>query len=157
MSDVWSFVPCAGGELESWLAKLADADLAFLGRDTMVEPTAAILARFERTGAQVFTVHGAGGPAGLFGVMTSELNPYQGVLDVVLPDAEAQSYVDVISAAVTFCRSRLALRSVLRLEQSRDQRAEHFEQAGMRPVGTLTGAHYSAGAYHDQRVWAGET
>jgi len=154
----WRFTPCADEELMRRLAELADAGMAFLGRDTVIEPAAAIRARLDCTDTQLFTVASSDGdPVGIFGVTTSSLNPYQAAIDVALPGADQQTYLEVIAAALRLCRSHLAIRTILRFEQSRDDRTEHFDRAGLRLLGTLREASYAEGGYHDQRVWLGAT
>ncbi|SDW50384.1 hypothetical protein SAMN05421504_101765 [Amycolatopsis xylanica] len=148
------FPPCEGNELAARLGELADAGMAFLGRDTLTEPIGMLRARFTRDGTRLFAVRGS---AGLFGVTVSTLNPYQGEIDIALPGADEQSYSDTIAAVLRLCRSHLALRSVLRFEPNRDDRAAHFERAGLSLLGVLRGARYTGGAYHDQRVWRGVT
>jgi hypothetical protein len=154
MSDELRFPPCSGAELADRLAELADAEMAFLGRDTLTEPIGMILARFERAHARLFAVRGV---SGLFGVTVSPLNPYQGEVDVALPGAGAECYVDTMVAAVQLCRTYLNVRTVVRFEPNRDDRADHVERAGLKPLGVLRGARYQDGAYHDQRVWLGVT
>nr|WP_042193677.1 hypothetical protein [Kibdelosporangium sp. MJ126-NF4]CEL20842.1 hypothetical protein [Kibdelosporangium sp. MJ126-NF4]CTQ98353.1 hypothetical protein [Kibdelosporangium sp. MJ126-NF4] len=148
------FPPCSGTDLADRLGELADAEMAFLGRDTLTEPVGMILARFARADTRLFGVRGS---AGLLGIAVNPLNPYQGEIDLALPGATEKAYMDTIGDALRLCHSHLVLRTVVRYEPNRDDRAEYFERAGLRLLGALRGARYQDGAYHDQRVWQGET
>jgi hypothetical protein len=155
VEDRVRLLPCAEPVLRARLELLADTGLGFLGRCTATEPTAAIVARLDRGEAQVFEVR-HGPHTGLFGVHPAGTNPYQGVIDVVLPGAPGESCVDTIRAALRLCHSHLALRSVLRFGQVGDGRETCFDEAGLRRLGSLRGAVYHGGDYHDQPVWFGE-
>ncbi|MDT8912945.1 hypothetical protein [Amycolatopsis sp. PS_44_ISF1] len=145
-------LPCPEPVRRARLDDLADAGLGFLGRGTATEPAAAIVARLDRAGAQLFEVR-HGPRRGLFGVHPAGTNPYQAVIDVVLPGS---SCVDAIRTVLAFCHSHLALRSVLRFGQVGDGREADFDAAGLRRLGSLRGALYYDGGYHDQPVWLGE-
>ena len=141
-------VPCS--DVEARLAELADAEMAFLGRDCLIEPIPTIVDRFAET--RLFAVPGC---RGLVGITPNPLNGYEGEIDVALPGGEG--YAEVIAAALRLAATHLALRTVVRYEPNRDDRAEHFERAGLRLLGVLHGARFQDGGYHDQRVWQGVT
>ncbi|MCE7003210.1 hypothetical protein LWC34_10255 [Kibdelosporangium philippinense] len=150
MSSEPRLIPCSTSEIATRLAELADAGMAFLGRDLLVEPIPMISARFARAKTRLFAVPGR---AGLVGI--TPLNVYQAAIDVALPDATG--YADVIATALKLSATHLGLRTVVRYEPNRDDRAVHFEHAGLRLLGVLRGARFQDGAYHDQRVWIGVT
>lgn len=154
MSAEALLLPCTGAGIEDRLAELADAGLAFLGRDTRVEPIAMITARFARTGTRLFSVRGR---PGLCGVVADPINVFQAEIDIAMPGATEEEYVEVIAAALRLCATHLGVRSVLRYEPNRDDRAEHFERAGLKLLGMLRGARFQDGVYHDRRVWLGIT